>query len=97
LTKGWTASGATLRHERAIGSSAVSKAAVAGPAAARGTPPQGDYQDGAGDAAECHPLEPLGHGRSGGHFAFECRVWGGKADQKTIQGIAFPPNGRKQG
>jgi hypothetical protein len=54
-----------------------------------------DYQDGAGDAAECHPLEPFGHGRGDGYFAFARGAYlGGSRPEATpdawVQGLERP-------
>lgn len=41
------------------------------PTLAAGDKAQGDRQDGAGEPAQCHPLEPQLDGRGGGHLPVE--------------------------
>ena len=51
--------------------------AVAGAASASGDAPEGDREDRARSAAQCHPLEPVHDGRSCGDFAIERRAEAG--------------------
>lgn len=69
--------------------------AVARAAVAAGNPPEGDRNDGAGEPAERHPLEPLDHRRAGGDLAVERRAHMSRrgpeaATDKVLQGLQRP-------
>ena len=63
--------------------------AVPGAAAASGDAPEGAREDGAGEPAQCHALEPLPDGRSGGHLAVERRAHMGGSGPEAAPGAKF--------
>ena len=74
--------------------------ALASAALATGDTPESDRQDGAGEPAECDPLEPFDHGRGGGDFAVECQAHLGRgrseaASDEGLQGVQRPDVRRK--